>query len=207
MGRYSEPLADAFAEAVGLARGDRALDVGCGPGALTARLVDRLGVRAVSAVDPSAPFVEAVRSRFPGLDARVATAERLPFEDGAFDTTLAQLVVHFMSDPDGGLREMRRVTRPGGTVGACVWDDDGERSPLTPFYRAAVELQPAAAHEPVRAGTRAGHLAELFRAAGLHDVQDRELTVRVRYDSVDQWWEPYTLGVGPPGDLVAGLDA
>jgi ubiquinone/menaquinone biosynthesis C-methylase UbiE len=120
MGRYSEPLAAQFASLAGLRSGQRVLDVGCGPGALTAELVTRVGPELVSAVEPSAPFVDAVRARLPGVDVRQAAAEQLPLPDDAFDVTLAQLVVHFMTDPVRGLGEMRRVTREGGTVAACV---------------------------------------------------------------------------------------
>src|SRR5579859_4600193 len=109
MGRYSEPLAPQFADLAGFGRGQRALDVGCGPGALTAVLVSRAGAEAVSAVEPSASFVAAARERLPGADVRQAAAERLPFPDGVFDVVLAQLVVHFMTDPVTGLREMARV--------------------------------------------------------------------------------------------------
>src|SRR5215467_7960108 len=136
MGRYSEPLAAKFVELAIVKRGQRALDVGCGTGALTAALVERLGPGAVSAVDPSESFVDAVQSRFPTVDVRRASAERLPFPDGSFDSTLAQLVVHFMKDPVAGLREMARVTRSGGSVGACVWDHAGGRGPLTVFWQA-----------------------------------------------------------------------
>jgi ubiquinone/menaquinone biosynthesis C-methylase UbiE len=114
MGRYSEPLAALFADLAGVRRGQRALDVGSGPGALTAELVSRLGPDAVCAVDPSEPFAAAVSERCPGVDVRLATAEQLPFDDGAFDVTLAQLVVPFMRSPVAGLREMARVTRNGG---------------------------------------------------------------------------------------------
>src|SRR5206468_5388483 len=116
--------------------GQRLLDVGCGPGALTAELVNRVGPNAVSAVEPSASFVAAARERLPGVDMRQTGAERLPFGDAAFDAALAQLVVHFMVDPVAGLREMGRVTRPGGVVAACVWDHAGGRGPLSAFWQA-----------------------------------------------------------------------
>jgi SAM-dependent methyltransferase len=170
MGRYSEPLALHFAELAGVRAGQRALDVGCGPGALTAQLVDRLGADAVSAVDPSPSFVEAVRERFPDIDAQSGSAERLPFLDDSFDLALAQLVVHFMSDPVAGLREMARVTRPGGIVAACVWDHAGGGGPLTTFWQAARDIDPLVRDESQLAGAREGHLAELAEAAGLKDV-------------------------------------
>ena len=207
MGRYSTRLAPRFADLAGLERGQRALDVGCGPGALTGELVARLGAEAVAAVDPSEQFVTAARERHPGVDVRRAAAEELPFPDAEFDVALAQLVVHFMADPVGGLREMARVTRSGGVVVACVWDLAGGRAPISMFWTAARRLDPGARDESALAGARRGHLNELFEAAGLHDVAETELAVRVEFASFDEWWEPFTLGVGPAGAYAAGLDA
>jgi SAM-dependent methyltransferase len=132
-------------------------------------------------------------------------AEQLPFPDGVFDAVMAQLVVHFMADPVAGLREMSRVTRPGGVVAACVWDHGGGRGPLTGFWRAVRELDPAAADESDLAGVRQGQLASLVARAGLGPAEASALTVRVRHASFEQWWEPFTLGVGPAGAYVASL--
>ncbi len=205
MGRYSAPLAPVFAEFAAVIGGLRALDVGCGPGALTAELVKRLGPAAVSAVDPSDAFVAAAQERYPGVDVRRATAEQLPFDDRVFDATLAQLVVHFMADPVAGLREMARVTRPDGVVAACVWDHAGGEGPLSLFWNAAHELDPDVEDESQLAGARKGHLAELFREAGLHAIEDTELSVTVAHATFESWWEPFTFGVGPAGSYVAGL--
>jgi SAM-dependent methyltransferase len=205
MGQYSERLAPRFADLAGIADGQRVLDVGCGPGALTAELVSRVGAASVSAAEPSASFAGAVRERLPGVEVRQAAAEQLPFADGIFDAALAQLVVHFMADPVQGLREMRRVTRPGGLVAACVWDHAGGRGPVAAFWSAARQLDPAADDESGLAGVREGHLASLFAQAGLDQVSVTTLTVRVRCVSFDDWWEPYTLGVGPAGGYVASL--
>ena len=206
MGRYSEPLAAQFATRAAVASGQRVLDVGCGTGALTGELVARVGADAVSAVDPSESFVEAARARFPDVDVRRAAAERLPFTDRAFDCALAQLVVHFMADPVAGLTEMARVTRRDGLIAACVWDHAGGAGPLSVFWRAVLDLDPAAHDESALAGAREGHLAELFAAAGLPEIEASVLTVRVRFADFAQWWEPFTLGVGPAGDYVARLD-
>ena len=205
MGRYSEPLAARFADLAGVRTGQRALDVGCGPGALTAELSGRLGAGEVCAVDPSESFADAAGERLPGVTVSVATAERLPFPDGAFDAVLAQLVVHFMADPVAGLREMGRVTRRGGVVGACVWDHGGGRGPLTPFWRTVRELDPSAADESGLAGVGEGQLAALFGQAGLTGTDATTLTVRASYATFGQWWQPFTLGVGPAGDYVASL--
>jgi SAM-dependent methyltransferase len=206
VGAYSEQLAAGFAELAGVRPGQRVIDVGCGPGALTAQLVERLGPDLVSAVDPSESFVAEACRRFPGVDVRSGRAEELPYQDASFDAALAQLVVHFMSDPVGGLREMGRVTNDGGTVAACVWDHVGGRGPFAAFWSAARDLDPGVDDESGLAGTRAGHLDELFGAAGLDVVESTALTVRRRYESFDDWWRPYTYGVGPAGGYVAGLD-
>ena len=205
MGRYSVPLAPLLADFAGVEVGQRVLDVGCGPGALTTELVARLGPSAVAAVDPSEPFVAAAREQHPGVDVRQAPAEQLPFDDAAFDATLAQLVVHFMADPVAGLREMARVTRPGGVIAACVWDFGSGGSPLSVFWQAARELDPTVRGEAALPGASEGHLAALFEEAGLRDVSDTVLETEVEHPSFDEWWEPFTLGVGPAGAHVAGL--
>jgi SAM-dependent methyltransferase len=207
MGRYSRLLAPAFADFAGIAPGQRVLDVGCGPGALTTELVRRVGADSVAAVDPSESFVAAARERHPGADVRHSAAEELPFADDEFDAALAQLVVHFMSDPVAGLRELARVARSGGVVAACVWDHAGGRSPLTPFWDAARRLAgDEADDEASMPGTREGHLAELFEQAGIAAVEPGTLTVSIEHPSFEDWWEPFTEGVGPAGAYVAKLD-
>ena len=206
MGGYSRRLAPHFAEFASVAAGQRVLDVGCGPGALSAELVKRVGADAVWAVDPSERFVEAARARLTGVRVQRAAAEGLPFEDGFFDAALAQLVVHFMADPVAGLRQMARVTRTDGVVAACVWDHASDMGPLGVFWAAARELDPDAHDESQLAGARHGHLAELFRAAGLRDIQDGVLSIDVEHRTFEEWWEPFTLGVGPAGVYVGQLD-
>jgi ubiquinone/menaquinone biosynthesis C-methylase UbiE len=144
VGRYASALGRETLARVGLSKGSSALDVGCGPGALTSVLAESLGAEHVAAVDPSEPFVRACAERVPEADVRVASAEVLPFDDESFDTTLSQLVVNFLPDAPAGLREMRRVTRPGGLVGASVWDYAGEMTMLQAYWDAAVELDAAA---------------------------------------------------------------
>jgi SAM-dependent methyltransferase len=205
MGRYSVGLAALMADLARVRAGQSALDVGCGPGALTGELVARLGPGAVTAVDPSSSFVAAALERNPGVDVRVASAEDLPFDDHEFDAALAQLVVHFMANPVAGLHDMARVTRPGGAVAACVWDHAGGQGPLGVFWQAVHALDPDARDESDLAGAREGHLAELFAAAGLEGIEQTLLAVRVEHPSFEEWWEPFTLGVGPAGAYVTGL--
>lgn len=202
MGRYAEPLAEVFAAFAGVGAGDKVLDVGCGPGALTAHLLSE-GAE-VAAIDPSPPFVDAIRVRFPGVDVRRGTAEELPYDSDAFDAALAQLVVHFMTDPVVGVRQMARVTRGGGVVAACVWD--GPTGALAPFWDAVHAIAPDVEDEALLSGAHKGHLTELFETAGLRDVEEDSLAVDVVHPAFEEWWEPYTFGVGPAGDYVRRLD-
>lgn len=205
-GRFSGALAERLVDVVDPVAGQHLLDVGCGPGALTRLLVERAGARAVAAVDPSEAFVEAARTRMPGVDVRRAGAEELPFAEGTFDATLAQLVVHFMADPVAGLREMARVTRPRGLLAACVWDNAGGSGPLSPLWTAARTLDADAPDESGAAGAREGHLAELAREAGWARVEDFRLDIEVPFQTFHEWWEPFTLGVGSGGTYVRGLE-
>ncbi len=206
MGRFSRPLAEQFVDLVGVEPGQRVLDVGCGSGALTEVLVSRVGVEGVSAVDPSESFVEVVRTAYPSMDVQRSDAESLPFPDRSFDVVLAQLVVHFMADPVRGITQMARTTAPGGFVAASVWDHAGDKGPLSAFWSAARSLDPSAPDESDLPGVAEGHLAELFATAGLTDVASSSLTVTVEHPSFEDWWDPFTLGVGPAGAYVAGLD-
>jgi SAM-dependent methyltransferase len=210
VGRYSGELALRLIAAAGVRPGRRALDVGCGPGALTTQLVALLGPRNVVAVDPSPPFAEACRRRLPGVRVEVASAAALPFDDAAFDDTLAQLVVNFMTDPVAGVREMRRVTRRAGTVAAAVWDYAGEMTLLRCFWDAAVAVDPAAADRDegrCMPYCTPATLGELWRAAGLAGVEVGAAVVGATYDDFEDLWSPLELGVGPAGAYASSLSA
>jgi SAM-dependent methyltransferase len=200
MGRYSEPLAALFADSAGVARGWRALDVGCGPGALTGVLVDRLGPGAVAACDPSPPFTAACAARYPGVEVRPGRAEELPFDENRFDAALAQLVLHFVSDPAGAVGEFQRVVRPGGVVAACVWDFAEGMEMLRHFWDAALSVDADAPDEArtLRFGGE-GEIAELFDSAGLLDVVETSLVVSSTYRDFDELWAGFLAGIGPAG--------
>jgi ubiquinone/menaquinone biosynthesis C-methylase UbiE len=205
MGRWSRPLAPLLAGFAGVEAGMRVLDVGCGPGSLTEHLVERVGSRQVHAVDPSEQFAQACAARVPGVEVGVASAERLPWTDGVFDVVVSQLVVNFLEDPVAGVAEMARVTRHG-TVAACVWDYE-RMGMLRPFWDAALALDPdaPAEHLVMRFG-KPEELRDLFLEAGLQDVETAVLEVEQEYAGFDDWWEPFTLGVGPAGRYCADLE-
>jgi len=200
MGRYSRALAAPFADFAGIGAGQRALDVGCGPGALTGELVRRLGPESVSACDPSGMFVAACAERHPGVDARTGSAEDLPYPDAGFDVVAAQLVLHFVSDTDRAGEHMRRVTRPGGTVAACVWEFGQGMQLLRAFWDAATEVDPEAPDElrDLRFG-RDGELADWLSAAGLTEVVESTLSVDSSYLDFEELWSGFLAGIGPAG--------
>ena len=206
MGRYSRSLAHGFADAAEVTAGLAALDVGCGPGALTAVLVDRLGPSAVAACDPSAPFVAACAARHPGVDVRAGRAEAIPFDDAAFDCVLAQLVLHFVTDPIVAAQEFRRVLRPGGVAAACVWDFAEGMRMLRLFWDAALAVDP---HAPDEARTmrfgRAGEIAELFAQAGFGEITETTLDVTSAHVGFDELWAGFLAGIGPAGSYCVGL--
>ena len=209
IGRYSRQMAPDLVRVVGVGRSHRALDVGCGPGALTSALAEVLGPRRVSAVDPSEEYVRACRARVPGADVRLATAEALPFAEGEFDAVLALLVVNLLADPEAGVREMARVTRPDGVVAAAVWAPDGMPL-LLGFWDAALAVAPEAVArlgETGRVGYRDKELGELWRRCGLGDVSVGALTATASYADFDDLWGPIEAGAGKPGQLCQSLGA
>ena len=211
VGRYGRELAAAMIGVAALRRGLRALDVGCGPGALTQALAALLGAENVTAIDPSEAFVAACRARAPEADVRVGVAEELPFRDGEFDAVLAQLVVDGMEDARRGLAEMRRVTRPGGVLVACVWDFDGGMPLLNTMWAAALALDADRARsfraEKRLPFSRADELEELWKSTGLEEVSLGELVAGAQYSDIDDLWAPFDAGVGNLGKLVNALDA
>ena len=210
VGRYGPSLAAAMIAFAEVETGMRALDVGCGPGALVAALAERLGPANVAGADPSEPFVMACRARVPGAVVVVAPAEALPFADGEFDRTLSQLAVNFMSDPRAGVREMVRVTRAGGVVAACVWDYAGEMTLLRTFWDAARDVEPERAEladeGAVMRWCSEAELADLWSAAGLGDVTTAALEATAVYADFDDLWAPLPTGIAPAGAFTRSLD-
>jgi SAM-dependent methyltransferase len=207
MGRNADRLAPRLIAFAGVQAGEHVLDVGCGPGSLTEALAELAGPEVVAAVDPSEPFAAATAERVPGADVRTGGAESLPWPADTFDAALAQLVVNFMSDADAGVAEMRRVVRPGGTVAACTWDIAGGMTMLRTFWDAALSLDP---ETPDEARTMRYNdpdtLRELWLRVGLDAVENDALVIETPYRDFDDYWNPFTGGVGPAGAYTASLD-
>ena len=198
MGRYSGLLAVRFADFAGVSSDMRVLDVGAGTGALTGELVSRGA--SVGAVDPSPEFVAAFRKRFPGVEVHEAPAEELPFETGAFDVALAQLVVAFVSDAPAAVAEMARVAR---RVAVCMWGI-AEVDMFAAIDRTAEAIGASRATEP-RLYRTPHEIDDLL--APLGEVESAELDVTAGYRDYDEFWQTLQKGVGPAGHWIASLDA
>ena len=212
MGRWSQKLAPLFIDFAGLADGEKLLDVGCGTGSLTFALAQSAGLGEIAAIDYSPVFVRetARRNSDPRIKILQADACALPFEDGRFDRAMALLVLHFVPEAGKAVAEMRRVVRCGGTVAAAVWDTYGGFVMQRMFWDTAALLDPAAeagrAENYMRTAARPGALRAMCTNAGLTDVRDTMLTIRMDYSAFDDFWAPLAAGEGSMGKYVATLD-
>lgn len=207
IGRYGEALGRRLIDAAGLKAGDRALDVGCGTGKLTRELVALLGAENVSAIDPSPPFAATVRAKFPGVRVEDGAAESIPFEDAAFDASFAQLVVNFMRDAHKGVGEMKRVTRPGGSVVAAVWDYGDGMTLLRRFWDAAAATGPNTDPQDelnMRYAT-ADELASLWTERGLSGIRTFAADTAASYAGFEDLWHGFEQGVGPAGAYAVSI--
>jgi SAM-dependent methyltransferase len=208
MGRWSRLLSPEMIAFAGVKDGDRVLDVGTGTGALAAALVKSSPGSQVVGIDPSAGFIAyAQKDVGPRARFEVGDAQALKFTDGSFDAAMALLVMNFVPDHAKAALEMRRVTRPGGTVSACVWDYDAGMQMLRYFWDEVVALDPAMAAKDERNMklSRQGQLGDLWRKAGLVNVEEKALTIDQRYASFHDYWEPFLKGAGPGGAYVTSL--
>jgi len=211
MGRWSRELAPLLVTFAEVRDGNAVLDVGSGTGALTAAVAAVAPSSRIIGIDPAAPYVAFARARHPTDLVRfeVGDARQLQFANGSFDRTLSLLVLNFIPDPAKALDEMIRVTRPGGTVAAAVWDYEQGMEMLRVFWDEAIALSPAMdardeRHMPL---SRKGELAALWRAHSLQDVMAETLTIQTRFASFDDYWSPFLEKQGPAGEYVASLPA
>jgi SAM-dependent methyltransferase len=211
MGRWSRSLAPLFVRFAGVRDGDTVLDVGSGTGALTAAVAKIAPSSHIVGIDPAAAYVALAQSQHGSTLVRfeVGDAQQMRFENAMFDRTLSLLVVNFIPDVRRALGEMRRVTKPKGTVAAAVWDYGDGMEMLRAFWDEAVALTPtnAAKDERNMPLCRRGDLETLWREQGLQAVVEEELTIETRFASFDDFWTPFLQKQGPAGAYAASLSA
>jgi len=209
MGRWSRLLAVRFVDFAGIRNGQRVLDVGTGTGALATAVHNAAPASEVVGIDPSQGFIAfAAKSSDSALVSfEVGDAQQLRFEDASFDHAMALLVMNFIPDHDKAVAEMRRVTRAGGSVSACVWDYNEGMQSLRYFWDEVVAQEPHAAGKDERNMklSRQGQLGALWKKAGLTDVEEQPLAIEQRFKSFEDYWGPFRTGVGPGGAYVVSL--
>ncbi|CAN5401882.1 class I SAM-dependent methyltransferase [soil metagenome] len=211
MGRWSKRLAPLFLDFAEVADGDRIIDVGCGTGSLTVLIPDRANIAAIEAIDFEEQFVEALKQR--NTDARISARKgdacSIPFGEDQFDRALSMLVLHFVPTPQKAVAEMLRVVRPGGIVAAAVWDTFGGMPSQRMFWDTFAAIEPAAHVRRgvalVRPMTLPGELSRSFTAAGLENVIETTLTIRMDFSNFDDYWLPLINGQGTLAAFLSTL--
>ena len=211
MGRWSRLMAPRLVEFSHIPARGRVLDVGSGTGALAFAIAERKPALRVVGIDPSEEYVAYAGGRHTWTDRVVfetGDAQALRFPDASFDAAVSLLVFNFIPDPKKALREVRRVTKPGGTISAAVWDYGAGMRMLRTFWDAVVATDPAAdsldeRHMPL---CRSGELSALWRDAGLSAVREQPIEIQLKFASFADYWEPFRLGQGPAGSYVRHLD-
>jgi SAM-dependent methyltransferase len=211
MGRWSRRLAPLFINFAGISEGEHVLDVGCGTGSLALTLAQSPKMRSISAIDFSPIYIEHAKrlNSDPRVQFQVGDACALPFDDGSFDHCASLLVLAFIPQTEKAIREMGRVTRPGGTVAGSMWDSRGGLVFSRIFWDTAAMLHPRAVERRAqvfsRPMTRPGDLARAWRDVGFDDVTDDMITIRMEFANFDDFWSPMEGKDGPFAEYVGTL--
>ena len=209
MGRWSRQLAPLFVEFVGVRKGESVLDVGCGTGSLSATLARVTRASKIVGIDPSNGFIAYARTQI--ADSRVTfevgDAQALPYLDESFDRCMALLIVNFIPDAPKAAREMRRVTRSGGMVATTMWDGSRANELNGCLWEAAIAIDPSFNRSARGSGSygSATALSDLWKGAGLFDIEVADLTMPCQFSSFDELWHRYLSGEGPGGAYVLSL--
>jgi ubiquinone/menaquinone biosynthesis C-methylase UbiE len=210
MGRWSQLVGDKFIDWLDVPNGLRWLDVGCGNGAFTERIISCSAPTEVVAVDPSEEQLAYASTR-PGTKLakfQVGDAQSLPFADGRFDAAVMALVITFIPDPARAVGEMVRVVRPGGWIATYMWDVLAGGLPMAPFYAAMKSLGIAPPMSPSSAAiSRSEAMLAIWKNAGLVSIDTRVIRILTHYANFDDFWNANTIGVGPLGKAFNEMTA
>ena len=210
VGRWSRAVAPLFLSWLAIPTGRKWLDVGCGTGALCAAVLDRCSPSSVAGIEPSRGFLTSAKESLADRAMLCqGSATAIPLGDASVDVVVSGLVLNFVPDPRAALAEMKRVTRKGGTIAAYVWDYAGKMELMRYFWDAAIELDPDAAKfdEGIRFPLcRPEPLEKLFADAGLEGVEVKPINIPTRFETFDEYWQPFLGGQGPAPAYAMSLD-
>jgi ubiquinone/menaquinone biosynthesis C-methylase UbiE len=200
MGSWSKTLAPLFIEFIhGIKEGDRVLDVGCGTGSLTFTIADTTKASRIVGIDPSVGYVEYARAQnsHPHVAFEIGDAQKLPYDNGSFDCCVSSLMIQFVSDAHTAAREMRRVTKKGGSVATCAWDNSGGLELAERFWDAAVAVDPGAKRTGDRRYGSPSALSKLWTATGFANVETMALVIPMEFSSFEHLWRIESNAQGP----------
>lgn len=211
MGRWSRQIAPRFIEWLEPENDLDWLDVGCGTGVLTTRILSDTNPKSLVSVDPSEGFLETASSNI--VDARVefkiGDGEALQIPSDTRDFVVSGLVLNFIPDRHKALREMQRVARQKASVAFYVWDYPGGGVEfMRAFWTAATALDASArdlTEDRRFPFCTLDGLTDLAHQAGLSHVEATKIEVPTRFQSFDDLWHPFTLGAGPAPGYCANL--
>jgi SAM-dependent methyltransferase len=212
MGRWSRRLAEPFLDFCGWQDDEKILDAGCGTGRLTFALAQRTKTANIEGIDFSPAYIEHATKLNAESRIKFTVGDicALPYEDASFDRVMSLLVLHFVPRTGDAVAEMRRVARPGAIVAAAVWDARGGFVANRMFFDAAAVLDQKGserrARNYTRPMTRPGELAAAWRTAGFVGIRETMLTIRMEFESFNDYWAPYVGKDGPGAEYVATLD-
>jgi trans-aconitate methyltransferase len=211
VGRWSRKVATEFLHWLAPARGLAWADVGCGTGALAAAILEACEPSSIRGIDSSEAFASQARQRIADPRVRFDTgdATRLPWAPTDSDLTVSGLVLNFIRDHETAMREMVRVTKPGGRVAAYVWDYAGGMQMMRHFWDAAIAVSPddakldQAERFPL---CQPDPLKALFERNGLKSVTVRAIEIPTVFQDFDDYWTPFLGKTGAAPTYLASVN-
>jgi len=210
MGRWSKLVSEEFLTWFAAPSGQSWLDVGSGTGNLTKLILKTCQPGIVVSIDSSPAFISHAKKSFtdPLVNFSVNNAQTLGLLSKSINAVVSGLVLNFVPKPEAAIEEMMRVTKPGGKIGAFVWDYAEGMQFLRYFWDAAIAVDQSAAafDEGSRFNIcRHGQLERVFQLAGLQQVEAKSIEIKTLFKNFDDYWQPFLGNVGAAPSYIRRL--